>query len=152
MVEMPSRREFIGVLLSSGALGAAAPSSDARDGASGSAPDAKPASPRSGVDKGRVEAEVRRRARRHLAQRRLVVDYYRIGRRLAYPLPLTSTEVRVRLFLGLSEAQTLQLQAIMGIPCEVPVPRNVTFIKFLEPDRTRRLRGKNIYNAHPILP
>lgn len=90
MAEMPSRREFVRVLLGSGALCTVAPSSNARDGASGSAPDAKPVSPRTGVDKGRVEAELRRRARRYLAQRRLAVDYYRIGRRLAYPLPLTS--------------------------------------------------------------
>lgn len=35
-----------------------------------------------------VEEQVRHRARRHLKQRRLVVDYYRIGRTVAYPLPL----------------------------------------------------------------
>ncbi len=37
-----------------------------------------------------IEAEIRRRADRYLGQRRLVVDYYRIRRRLAYPLPLRS--------------------------------------------------------------
>jgi len=33
---------------------------------------------------------MRRRARRQLGQKRLVVDYYRIGRQIAYPLPLSS--------------------------------------------------------------
>lgn len=41
-----------------------------------------------GASRVQVEDEIRRRARRQLAQTRLVVDYYRIGRRLAYPLPL----------------------------------------------------------------
>lgn len=42
------------------------------------------------LDQKSVEAEVQRRARENLPQRRLVVDYYRIGRKLAYPLPVTS--------------------------------------------------------------
>ncbi len=35
-----------------------------------------------------MEAEIRRRARRQCEQTRLTVDYYRIGRKIAYPLPL----------------------------------------------------------------
>lgn len=37
-------------------------------------------------------------------------------------------EVRILLFFGFFEVQTLQLHAIIGIPCEVPVPRKVIFI------------------------
>lgn len=37
-------------------------------------------------------------------------------------------ETRVRLSRGSSEVQTGQSQAIMGIPCEVPVPSRVTFM------------------------
>jgi hypothetical protein len=36
-------------------------------------------------------------------------------------------EERRRLSLKLSDAQTSHLQAITGMPCEVPVPRNVIF-------------------------
>ena len=45
-----------------------------------------------------IEAEMRRRANWQLEQTRLVVDYYRIGRQIAYPLPLSELaipEVRV---------------------------------------------------------
>lgn len=35
-----------------------------------------------------LRAEIRRRSEQHLRARRLVVDYYRIRRRLAFPLPL----------------------------------------------------------------
>ena len=39
-----------------------------------------------------VEAELRRRAQWQLEQTRLVVDYYRVGRKIAYPLrPLEQT-------------------------------------------------------------
>ncbi|MCG3178384.1 MAG: hypothetical protein BIFFINMI_00711 [Phycisphaerae bacterium] len=40
------------------------------------------------MDPGHIEAELRRRADRFLPQRRLIVDYYRVRRRLAYPLPV----------------------------------------------------------------
>lgn len=40
------------------------------------------------TDRPAVLAEIRRRAEAELRQRRLVVDYYRIGRKLAYPLPV----------------------------------------------------------------
>ena len=39
------------------------------------------------------EAEIRRRAHACLQQRRLEVDYYRIGRRISYPLPVPSLSV-----------------------------------------------------------
>ncbi len=42
---------------------------------------------------GAIDAEVRRRAVYHLPQRYLVVDYYRIRRRLAYSLPVASLSV-----------------------------------------------------------
>ncbi len=42
------------------------------------------------LDRRMIETEISRRAAAYLAQRRLVVDYYRIGRRLAYPLPVES--------------------------------------------------------------
>lgn len=35
-----------------------------------------------------IEQQIRLRADRYLTQKRLVVDYYRIGRQLAYPLPV----------------------------------------------------------------
>lgn len=40
------------------------------------------------LDRSAVDAELRRRAERQLGQTRLVVDYYRIRRKLAYPLAL----------------------------------------------------------------
>jgi len=39
-----------------------------------------------------IEAEIRKRADRCLAQKQLIVDYYRIGRRLAFPLALQRFE------------------------------------------------------------
>ncbi len=62
-------------------------------GSSCDAADVKPASPGTALDQKAVEAEMCRRAELHLPQRRLVVDYYRIGRKLAYPLPLKSLSV-----------------------------------------------------------
>jgi hypothetical protein len=35
---------------------------------------------------------------------------------------------RKRLSFLFTDVHTLQLQAIMGTPCDVPVPKNVTFI------------------------
>ncbi len=40
-----------------------------------------------------VESEIRRRADFYLSQRYMVVDYYRIRRKLAYPLPVRSVSV-----------------------------------------------------------
>jgi hypothetical protein len=51
--------------------------------------DRGPTSERS-LDREKIEAEIRCRAEQQVAQRRLVVDYYRIRRRLAYPLPVKS--------------------------------------------------------------
>lgn len=74
---MTTRRRFLhGVLGLAGALPALA-----RAGSTGR-PLVAP------VDRGAVDAELRRRAQRELGQHRLVVDYYRIGRKLAYPLAL----------------------------------------------------------------
>ena len=41
-----------------------------------------------------IETEIRRRARHYAAQRYLVVDYYRIRRQLAFPLPVKDLSVR----------------------------------------------------------
>lgn len=49
-----------------------------------------PAAAASGLSRSGIEAEIRRRAEQHLAQRYLVVDYYRIRRKLAYALPVAS--------------------------------------------------------------
>jgi len=48
-----------------------------------------PAAPKS-ASTDAVRAELLRRAEFHLRQPRLVVDYYRVGRKLAYPLPVPS--------------------------------------------------------------
>lgn len=45
------------------------------------------------TDGAAIEAEIHRRAAWHRAQRRLVVDYYRIRRTLAYPLPARSLAI-----------------------------------------------------------
>jgi hypothetical protein len=42
------------------------------------------------VSRQQVASEIQRRAELYLSQRRLVVDYYRIRVRLAYPLPVRS--------------------------------------------------------------
>jgi hypothetical protein len=44
------------------------------------------------------------------------------------PFSLIKIDDRVRLFLGLSEVHTLQSQAIIGTPWDVPVPMKVMFI------------------------
>src|ERR1017187_3662404 len=41
-----------------------------------------------------VEAEIRQRARAYMGQRYLLVDYYRIRRKLAFPLPVKDLSVR----------------------------------------------------------
>lgn len=90
MTNDSTRREFIRVLAAGGALCGMAPASTARRGSRCHAADVKPTSPGIALDQRAVEAEIGRRARGYLPQRRLVVDYYRIGRKLAYPLPVTS--------------------------------------------------------------
>ncbi len=45
------------------------------------------------INKEMVESEIRRRADFYLTQRHLVVDYYRIRRKLAYPLPVESLSI-----------------------------------------------------------
>ena len=93
MTNDSTRREFIKVLAAGGAVCGVAPAWTAGSGARCHAADAKPTSPGAALDPKAVEAEMQRRARGYLPQRRLVVDYYRIGRKLAYPLPLTSLPV-----------------------------------------------------------
>lgn len=51
------------------------------------------------IDIAAIEAEIRRRADWHLKQTHLFVDYYRVRRRLAYPLPVRSfhvSDIKVR--------------------------------------------------------
>lgn len=93
MIDDPTRREFIKVLAAGGAVCGAASAWTAGGGAWSHAADGEPARPGTALDQTGVEAEMCRRAELHLQQRRLVVDYYRIGRKLAYPLPLTSLRV-----------------------------------------------------------
>lgn len=40
-----------------------------------------------------IEDELKRRAKRYQSETRLLVDYYRIRRKVAYPLPVTSTSI-----------------------------------------------------------
>jgi hypothetical protein len=81
MFNAATRREFLRGLAAAGAACVAMPRSGRTHAASCSA-DHRP-----------VHDEIRRRAGRFLGQTRLVVDYYRIGRKLAYPLPLTSLTI-----------------------------------------------------------
>jgi len=69
----------LGVWLSGFGTGSAAPALEAN---------AEPQAPGAALDRRTLEAEIQRRARWQLRQTRLIVDYYRIGRRIAYPLPL----------------------------------------------------------------
>jgi hypothetical protein len=73
MEHRTSRRQFLQAVAASGTL---AVSSGAQ---TGTAP---------GSLQERLRAEVRRRADHHAAERHLVVDYYRIRYKLAYPLPV----------------------------------------------------------------
>lgn len=70
------RREFLHAVAAGGALGGLAWGADDEPRLS------------TQVNRQAIEAEVRRRADRQLEAVRLVVDYYRIGRKIAYPLPL----------------------------------------------------------------
>ncbi len=83
-----TRRAFIKVVAAGGAA-AAWPVGDASPCYAADRPSRSGA----GLDRKAVEAEIQQRARGYLPQRRLVVDYYRIGRKLAYPLPLASLPV-----------------------------------------------------------
>ncbi len=93
MTNDSTRREFIKVLATSGAVCGAASAWTAGGGWRSSAADGEPVHPGTALDQTVVEAEMCRRAELHLQQRRLLVDYYRIGRKLAYPLPLASLTV-----------------------------------------------------------
>lgn len=93
MTNDSTRREFIKVLAAGGAMCGAASAWTAGSSSPCPAADEKPAGAGPGLDAKAVEAEMQRRAREFQPQRRLLVDYYRIGRKLAYPLPLTSLTV-----------------------------------------------------------
>lgn len=90
MTNRSTRREFVKALAAGGTLCGASPFLAGGRGSPCQATDLTPVAPQVALDGTAVEAEMRRRAKSHLPQRRLVVDYYRIGRRLAYPLPVTS--------------------------------------------------------------
>lgn len=88
-IDRRSRRGFLkGVAASSllGALWSSGGVADAENPTARGMPDRQ----RTPLDPGAVEAELRRRAQEHLGQPRLVVDYYRVGRKIAYPLPVPS--------------------------------------------------------------
>lgn len=76
MSETSSRRVFLG----SAAAGASLASASFASAADAAKP-------------GAIEAEIQRRAAWHVRQKRLVVDYYRIRRMLAYPLPARSLAI-----------------------------------------------------------
>ena len=75
------------------ALGGGWPGLNSVSAATAHATDEKPQRWETGIGQRAVDADMRRRARWQLEQTRLVVDYYRIGRKLAYPLPLSSLTI-----------------------------------------------------------
>ena len=79
-----SRRDFLGSTTRAGVAWGLYP------GAAWSKPPQHDAAGEGPLDRKNIEAEIRRRAEWRVAQNRLEVDYYRIRRRLAYPLPLKS--------------------------------------------------------------
>ena len=91
MVDIPTRRDFIKGLAAGGALCGLPAFSETLPAAGGETAAGKPAA--TPFDHNVVEAEVRRRAQEELHKRRLVVDYYRIGRKIAYPLPVLSLSI-----------------------------------------------------------
>jgi len=98
MAGKTTRRGFLGALSAGGALGGWLPGLVAGGASSAHAADDRPPRSPAGSEAGAVEADMRRRAGWQLGQKRLVVDYYRIGRKIAYPLPLSNLvipEVRV---------------------------------------------------------
>ena len=83
-----TRRGFLQTVATAGALGAALPSSTWSTWASlAHAGAAELDSPGASWDRRALETELQRRASWQLRQTRLVVDYYRVGRKIAYPLP-----------------------------------------------------------------
>ncbi len=89
MDDSSSRRTFLGTLAAGGALCGTSPSWCGSCRAAQADALAEHAAARQ-----QAAAEyIARRARTHVSQSRLLVDYYRIGRKLSYPLPLTSLSV-----------------------------------------------------------
>lgn len=93
MAGKATRRGFLGAVCAGEALAAWAPGLGAGGASQAHAADDRPPRSPGGSDRRAVEAELRRRARWQLHEKRLVVDYYRIGRKIAYPLPLSSLVV-----------------------------------------------------------
>ncbi len=87
MKSLISRRDFLGSTTRAGAVWGLSPRGTfSRPLERGPARDVW-------LDQPGIEAEIRRRAEQYRSQRRLVVDYYRIRRRLAYPLPVVSLSI-----------------------------------------------------------
>jgi hypothetical protein len=84
MKHSTSRRDFLGSTTRAGMAWSLYP------GAAWSKPLQHDAASEGPLDRRNIEAEVRRRAEQRVTQRRLEVDYYRLRRSLAYPLPLES--------------------------------------------------------------
>lgn len=93
-----TRRGFLRALAAGDALGGWLPGLGAGWALSATAADGEPQRLTARSGPRAVEADIRRRTRWQLEQTWLVVDYYRIGRKIAYPLPLSNLvipEVRV---------------------------------------------------------
>jgi hypothetical protein len=85
-----TRRDFLKLLTAGSALGALRPLCAASQAAENPPGRGESAWHNTPLDRRAVEADLRRRAQGHLGHRRLVVDYYRVGRKIAYPLPVPS--------------------------------------------------------------
>ena len=89
-----SRRDFLkttgGVTAALGLVGTSGQWTKAETGPATSLDGGRGSRERGPLDQRAIETEIRRRAENYLTQDRLVVDYYRVRRRLAYPLPVES--------------------------------------------------------------
>lgn len=83
MSDIPTRREFLQGLAAGGTLAGMLAHCQASEATAAAGP----------LDRRAIETELRRRAQAFMQQPRLVVDYYRIGRKLAYPLPVSSLSI-----------------------------------------------------------
>ncbi|NLY02259.1 MAG: hypothetical protein GXY83_39745 [Rhodopirellula sp.] len=88
MSDIATRREFLQVTAAGGAVGGWLAGTGAGWSSSLHAADDEPQPSAASPERRAVEAEIRGRARWQLEQTRLIVDYYRVGRKIAYPLPL----------------------------------------------------------------
>ena len=53
----------------------------------------------------------------------------------------------MRLLCGSEDVQTGHLQPIIGTPCDVPVPRNVSSVFVLPPSESFQLMASNVFLA-----